>query len=54
MQISPNLHEMPILFYRKNMKKYFRLSSAEIFTQHAKNYIKAVILTYFSLETPQR
>ena len=27
-----------ILFSRKNKKKYFKLSSAEIFTQHAKCY----------------
>ena len=28
-----------ILFSRKNKKKYFKMSSAEIFTQHAKCYI---------------
>ena len=27
-----------ILCYRKNQKKYFKMSSTEIFTQHAKCY----------------
>ena len=32
-----SLHEMSSLFSRKNKKKYFKMSSAEIFTHHAKH-----------------
>ena len=35
-----NLHEMPKpTFWKKKWEKYFKLSSAEIFTQHAKHLI---------------
>ena len=30
--IGDNLHEMPNLFSSKNKNKYFKMSSAEIFT----------------------
>ena len=33
--LGDSLHEMSNLFSEKNNNKYFKMSSAEIFTQHA-------------------
>ena len=35
-QIGDNWHEMSILLSWKNKKKYFKMFSAEMFTQHMK------------------
>ena len=42
MQIVSIIHEISLLIFQEKSKKYFKMPSAEIFTQHVKHLKKNI------------